>query len=218
MTEMRSYRQYCAAARALDVIGDRWNLLIVRELLLRGPSRYTDLQAGLPGIATNLLAERLRTLEGAGVLEREDAPPPVATTLFKLTPRGQELEGVLAELVRWGARLMVDGDRGDEVRSRWFTFPAELFLTDTEPDKPPVTIEIRTGDEPITIEAGSGEVHARPGPADDPSLVLTGNPQVVLGVIAGKLSLDDARSRGLQWDGDRSAFERLQHGATPVFA
>jgi DNA-binding HxlR family transcriptional regulator len=209
---MRSYRQYCAAARALDVIGDRWNLLIVRELMVRGPSRYTDLQAGLPGIATNLLAERLRTLEQAGVLEREDAPPPVAATVFKLTPRGQELHGVMAELVRWGAPLMVDGERGDEVRSRWFTFPAELFLTDTEPDKPPVVIEVRTGDEPITIEAGGGKVHARAGAAEDPSVVLSGKPQVVLGALTGKLSLDDARSHGLQWDGDPSAFERVQPG------
>jgi DNA-binding HxlR family transcriptional regulator len=206
---VRSYRQYCAAARALDVIGDRWNLLIVRELLMRGPSRYTDLQAGLPGIATNLLAERLRTLEQAGVLEREDAPPPVATTVFKLTPRGRELKGVLAELVRWGAPLMVDGDRGDEFRSRWFTFPAELFLTDTEPEKPPVAIEIRAGDEPITIEAGGGEVHARAGAAEDPSLVLTGTPHLVLGVLSGQLSFDSARELGLNSEGDRQALARM---------
>ena len=86
---MRSYRQYCALAKALDVLGDRWTLLIVRELMLGGPSRYTDLRNGLPGIATNLLSERLRELEAAGVVAREEAPPPVATTLFSLTPRGR---------------------------------------------------------------------------------------------------------------------------------
>ena len=85
---MRSYGQFCGLAKALDVIGDRWTLLIVRELLIRGACRYTDLRNGLPGIATNLLAERLRELEEAGVIEREEAPPPIATTLFRLTPRG----------------------------------------------------------------------------------------------------------------------------------
>src|SRR5438105_15117334 len=103
---MRSYGQYCALARALDVIGDRWALLIVRELLLRGPSRYTDLRDGLPGIATNLLADRLRALEDADIVKREAAPPPVATTLFRLTDRGERLKPAIMELGRWGAPLM----------------------------------------------------------------------------------------------------------------
>src|ERR1041384_6890848 len=100
---MRSYGQYCSVARALDVIGDRWTLLIVRELLIRGPSRYTDLQYGLPGVATNLLAARLRELEVEGIVTKELAPPPVATTLFRLTPRGEALESVLVALGKWGA-------------------------------------------------------------------------------------------------------------------
>src|SRR5690242_12900964 len=83
---MRTYRQYCGLARALDLVGDRWTLLIVRELLILGPSRYTDLRNGLPGIATNLLVDRLRELEEAGLVEREQAAPPVATALFRLTP------------------------------------------------------------------------------------------------------------------------------------
>src|SRR3979409_2476971 len=99
---MRSYGQYCSVAKALDVIGARWTLLIVRELELRGACRYTDLRNGLPGIATNLLADRLRELEHAGVVAREDAPPPVATALFRLTPRGAQLRPVLESLVRWG--------------------------------------------------------------------------------------------------------------------
>src|SRR5690349_25102414 len=85
---MRSYGQYCSVAKALDVVGDRWTLLIVRELLLQGPCRYTDLRNGLPGIATNLLADRLNELEGAGLVRREEAAPPVATTLFRLTEAG----------------------------------------------------------------------------------------------------------------------------------
>src|SRR6185295_293446 len=86
---MRSYKQYCALAKALDVVGDRWTLLIVRELLIRGRCRYTDLRNGLPGIATNLLADRLREMEQSGLVSREEAPPPIATTLFQLTPRGE---------------------------------------------------------------------------------------------------------------------------------
>src|SRR5207245_1774744 len=93
---MRSYGQFCGLAKSLDVIGDRWTLLIVRELLIRGPSRYTDLQYGLPGIATNLLAERLRDLEAEGIVTKEVAPPPVATTLFRLTPPVDALGSVPA--------------------------------------------------------------------------------------------------------------------------
>ena len=88
---MRSYGQYCSIAKALDVVGDRWTLLIIRELLIRGACRYTDLKDGLPGIATNLLADRLRELESAGLIRREEAPPPVATTLFHLTEAGAAL-------------------------------------------------------------------------------------------------------------------------------
>ncbi|MBA2347536.1 MAG: helix-turn-helix transcriptional regulator, partial [Solirubrobacterales bacterium] len=99
---MKSYGQLCAAALALDVIGDRWSLLIVRELLLDGPRRWTDLRAGLPGVAKNLLAERLRTLEDAGVLTRTGGER------YALTPRGEGLRPVLDALVAWGAPLVRD--------------------------------------------------------------------------------------------------------------
>src|SRR5256885_510160 len=112
---MRSYNQFCAVAKSLDVVGERWTLLIVRELLLRGPSRYTDLRNGLPGIATNLLADRLQELERAGVVAREDAPPPIATTLFSLTSRGRGLASVVRELrsdvVGEGGALLTGGER-----------------------------------------------------------------------------------------------------------
>src|ERR1700716_4451323 len=98
---MRSYGQYCAVAKALDLIGNRGTLLIVLDLLLRGPCRYTDLRAGPPGIATNLLADRLRELEEAGVVARGEPAPPVATALFSLTPRGEQLKDLLYELGRW---------------------------------------------------------------------------------------------------------------------
>src|SRR6478736_3980785 len=114
---MRSYAQCCALAKALDVVGERWTLLIVRELLLQGPSRYTDIRAGLPGIATNLLADRLRELERAGLVNREEAPPPVATTLYALTPRGEQLRRALDELLVWGMPLMAEPSDGDSFRT-----------------------------------------------------------------------------------------------------
>src|ERR1051325_7221857 len=115
-TIMRSYGQFCALAKALETVGDRWTLLIIRELIIRGACRYTDLRNGLPGIATNLLAERLKEMEGAGLVIRESAPPPVATDLFRLTARGEELEPVLAALGLWGAPLLAKADEKDALR------------------------------------------------------------------------------------------------------
>ena len=114
---MRSYEQFCAIAKALDVVGDRWTLLIVRELLLRGACRYTDLRQGLPGIATNLLADRLRDLAQADIVRREAARPPVATDLFALTERGVALAPVLEALGRWGGPLMTTQGANDDFRS-----------------------------------------------------------------------------------------------------
>src|SRR5436305_8787571 len=145
---MRSYDEYCAIAKSLDVVGDRWTLLIVRELALRGASRYTDLRNGLPGIATNLLADRLRELERAGVIAREDAPPPVATALFRLTPRGEELRPVLDGLVRWGLPLMNEQKPRDAVRSHWLAGALEAMLVDHQPNPPALTIQPQTADPP----------------------------------------------------------------------
>jgi DNA-binding HxlR family transcriptional regulator len=209
---MRSYRQYCSVAKALDVIGDRWTLLIVRELLLRGACRYTDLRNGLPGIATNLLADRLRQLEQAGLVSREEAPPPIATTLFRLTPRGEELRSVIEELGRWGIPFMVDDPEGDAFRSHWLELPVQLYLTDHAPERPPITIEVRTGEAPLLIETVDGDVRARAGAAEDPDAVLTGTPQLVAGVIAGVLGLADARALGLQYDGDPETLRRVLPG------
>jgi DNA-binding HxlR family transcriptional regulator len=206
---MRSYGQYCAVARALDLIGDRWTLLIVRELLLRGPSRYTDLREGLPGIATNLLADRLRELEDVGIVAREDAPPPIATTLFRLTPRGEELRPVLTALGQWGIPLMDDPPGGDEFRAYWLWLPVALYLSDSAPEKPPVAIEVRTGKESVVIETADGVVRTRAGAADDPDAVLTGAPELIGAVLTGSLALKDAVAKGLKLEGDRGAVRRL---------
>ncbi len=160
---MRSYGQFCALAKALDAVGDRWSLLIVRELLLLGPCRYTDLLRGLPGIATNLLADRLRDLEAAGVVRREAAGPPIATSLVHLTPRGEALRGVIRELGRWGAPLLTGSEDGkDAFRGYWIALPLELYYYDQTPDRPPVTIEARFPDETMTITV-DGAVRAQRG-------------------------------------------------------
>jgi DNA-binding HxlR family transcriptional regulator len=213
---MRSYGQFCALAKALDVVGDRWSLLIVRELMLQGACRYTDLLRGLPGIATNLLAERLRHLEQAGVVSREEAPPPVATTLFRLTPRGEELRGVIRELGRWGGPLLAGAGDGDAFRSYWISLPIELYYYDPKPEAPPVEIELRTGDEPMTVEAGGGTVRARRGPARSPAATVSGPPRLVIGVLSGRLDLDEARRQGLVFEGDRAALGRVRSANVPA--
>jgi DNA-binding HxlR family transcriptional regulator len=206
---MRTYGQYCALAKALDVVGDRWTLLIVRELLTLGPCRYTDLRAGLPGIATNLLALRLRELEDAGLLQREDAPPPVATTLFKLTERAMGLVPALQELARWGAPLVAKRVRSDKFRTHWMSLPLRWHLSDLTPDAAPATIEVRIGEEPLTITTSGGTVHTRPGRATNPHLVLSGTPELVVGLLLGWFDLETASSRGLKTSGDPTVLDRL---------
>lgn len=207
---MRSYGQYCALAKALDIVGDRWTLLVVRELLIRGSCRYTDLRNGLPGIATNLLADRLRELEQTGIVYREEAPPPIATTLFQLTSRGKELEPVLQQLGHWGAPLLAKPARKDTFCTHWLSLPLEHHLTDQTPALPPVTIELRTGDQPMTIETVGGAVRTRLGVAQHPDAVVSGTPRLVVAVLTGKLDLADARMAGLQYEGDPKTLRRVQ--------
>jgi len=209
---MRSYGQFCGLAKALDVIGDRWTLLIVRELLIRGACRYTDLRNGLPGIATNLLADRLRELEEAGVVLREEAPPPVATALFRLTPRGAALEPVVEQIGRWGAPLLDTAPSSDVFCSHWIAMPAR-HLRDNEPNGPPIRIELRAGDEPVTIEAANGTVRVRPGPAESPDAVLTGSPRLLKSVLRGQIDIEHACAAGLQLTGNAAAMRRLQPAA-----
>jgi DNA-binding HxlR family transcriptional regulator len=211
---MRSYGQYCSVAKALDAVGDRWTLLIIRELLLQGPCRYTDLRNGLPGIATNLLADRLRELEDAGLVRREEAAPPVATTLFSLTEAGAGLEPVLEALGAWGIRYMAAPNDGDEFRSHWFAFPVELFLHDAQPDGRALSIELRPGGRPAVVEVSGGEVRTRLGSAASPDLILEGNPRLILGLLGAYLTAADAEALGLTITGDPAILRRLQQPAS----
>ncbi len=209
---MRSYDHYCSVAKALDIVGDRWTLLVVRELLLQGGSRYTDLLTGLPGISTNLLGDRLRQLEANGLVRREKAPPPVATTLYHLTDVGRELEPVIRGLVRFGARYMADptGD-GEQFRGHWLAFPVSELLDDTDPAGPPAVMEIRTGDRPVFIELAEGRVRATLTAPRDADLVLAGAAQLVLGVLTGQLELSLARQLGLEAEGSTAPLKRLRY-------
>jgi DNA-binding HxlR family transcriptional regulator len=213
---MRSYDEYCAIAKSLDVVGDRWTLLIVRELALSGACRYTDLRNGLPGIASNLLAERLRELEQAGVIVRAEAPPPIATTLFRLTPRGEQLRPVLDELFRWGLPLMTEQKPEDAVRSHWLAGALEVMLSDRRPGASPVTIELQTGDQPIVVELRDGAIHTRLGPAHSADATLSGPPKPILGLLLGLLEPAAAKASGVDYRGDLTILERIGAQMTPV--
>ena len=145
MADRKRYGQFCAAARALDHVGDRWTLLIVRELLL-GPARYGDLLAALPGLATNLLAQRLRQLTGDGIVERDGGS-------YRLTPRGRALEPVLVELIRWGAAYMPEGPGGDLVDERWSRLALRAILQGPV-EAPHGTVAVQCGDVRFAVVVG----------------------------------------------------------------
>jgi DNA-binding HxlR family transcriptional regulator len=200
---VRSYGQYCALARALDVVGDRWTLLIVRELLSR-PCRYRELQDGLPGIATNLLAERLRGLEDGGVVTRDDE------SRYLLTDRGKGLAAPVSELVRWGALLMNEKTGSESFCTRWLEIPLDLWFSGVDLSRPPLEVEIRTGDETITLESRDGQVHHRVGQAVSPDVVISGPPDAIVGLLAGRDEPRTAIEHGAHILGDFHLVERLR--------
>jgi DNA-binding HxlR family transcriptional regulator len=199
----------CGVAKGLDLVGDRWTLLIVRELLIRGSCRYTDLRNGLPGIATNLLAQRLRELESAGIVRREEAPPPVATALFALTARGEALEPVLKALGDWAEPELADARDGDELQSHWLVLPLRFYLADGAPAAPPRRIQLEADDEPLVVEVGDGTVAARVGRIDDPDLRLSGPRHPIGRLMLKRLGLAEATAAGVVAEGDTTLLERL---------
>ncbi|MFC1441463.1 helix-turn-helix domain-containing protein [Streptacidiphilus sp. N1-10] len=209
---MKSYQQYCSVARALDVVGDRWVLLIVRELLALGPSRYSDLKRGLPGIATNLLAERLRTMEAEGLLERYEAPAPVGATLYQLTERGAELQDVVHALARWGLGRMLDGPEvGDAVQPQWTALFAGLELAPQVAPGAEVVVGVEAGDEAVHAVLWHGAFEIRRGAARCADVTLSGEPQLVGAVLSGLLSPDQATAFGLAITGTPSVLTELLH-------
>lgn len=207
---MRSYDQYCSIARALDVVGDRWNLLIIRELLVQGSCRFTDLKNGLPGIAANLLASRLRELELAELISRADAPPPIAATLYRLTEAGLALEPTLKALGLWGLRYMSEVRPEDAFLAQWLAYAPAWFATDADPAAPPVVIQLRASGAHAVLEIGAGQVDSRIGEAANPDLVLDGPPHTVLGLLTGVITIDQATQLGLTTHGRREVLTRLR--------
>jgi DNA-binding HxlR family transcriptional regulator len=162
---VKSYNQYCPVAHALDVVGERWSLLIVRELIEHGPLRYSDLHCNLGGCGTNILAARLKDLERHGVLRRRKLPPPAASTVYELTDYGQELRPVLHVLAHWGARSLRPPTGEEELEPGWL--PAALRIA-CPPIPTEARIEFRVGDEVAGFVGGE----PREGAIDDPDAVV----------------------------------------------
>lgn len=205
----RSYEQYCGLARALDTVGDRWSLLIVRELL-PGPMRYNELVGSLGGIATNLLADRLRSLESAGVIERQLGQS--GGVAYALTPWGSQLREPISAFVRWSTPLMVSGPRdADSFQPRWLAVALPALLSGRT-SEPPVEVGIQTSGLFMALRIDADGAHLIVQPDRGPDTILEAEPEVVLGLAAGALSLDEALS-GASLHGDRRLLATVLPGA-----
>lgn len=196
LNSARSYGQFCGLARALDVVGDRWNLLIVRELL-PGPMRYNELKTSLAGIASNLLAERLRNLEGNGIVERRLGDTGV---LYALTPWGAELREPMEALGGWGAPLMMTGRDGDSFQPRWLVLALPALLRGV---KAAPALELGLEVEGFLIVLHIDETGPRVvvRPDREPDTILKAAPEIVVGLAAGGFTVDQAVCAGrLQGD------------------
>jgi DNA-binding HxlR family transcriptional regulator len=182
----RSYGQYCGVARALDLVGERWALLVVRELLL-GPRRFTDLLDGLPGVSTNVLATRLRQLERAGVVERNVLPPPAASAVYELTAYGRGLEPAVAELGRWGAVSLGVRRDGQVLRSHWLLLALKAFFRAEAAEGLARVYELRLREGAFRVAVADGAVDVGAANGGVPDLVLEVDDDVLVGVLAGGL-------------------------------
>jgi DNA-binding HxlR family transcriptional regulator len=203
----RSYGDACGIARALDIVGERWALLVVRELLL-GPQRFTDLRRALPGASTNLIADRLRELEGRGVLRRRQLQAPAASRVYELTEWGQELEPVLLALGGWALETPLPPPP--------VTLSATsvlLFLRGSarpDPQAPPATYRLELGDRAWTVRAAAGHVEVRPGEPEQPDAWLRTDPGTLNVLLQDPGQLDRAVADGAAvTGGDRPALRRL---------
>lgn len=206
---MRRYNQYCPIARSLDVIGDRWTLLIIRELRFRD-SRYSDLREALPGIATNLLGDRLRQLEADGLIESYEAPPPVRASVYRLTPRGHQLSPVLRALVEWGGPLLATGQGGDIFRTHWLALELPALFAEVDvADLAPLTILVHTGDQPATIELNDVGFAMNLGMAvsSKQAVVVEGSPEDVFALLTGMAATGNRAGATVR--GSREAVQRL---------
>jgi DNA-binding HxlR family transcriptional regulator len=200
----RSYGDQCGVARSLDVVGERWALLIVRELLL-GPKRFNDLLAGLPGASPNVISQRLRELSGAGVIRQRDLGPPARVRVYELTDWGRELEPIILHLGQWGTHAPLPEGAG------WGLDSLLLALQATaDPAVVNGRYEMRIGPDIVTVDGTSGSVRLRRGTADRPQATLTTDADTLHDVTLGMRSIADAvKSGDLRLDGDPGAVTGL---------
>jgi DNA-binding HxlR family transcriptional regulator len=208
MAGKRSYDDACAAAHAMDIVGERWALLVVRELML-GPKRFTDLRQGLPGISPNVLAQRLEQLEAAGVVRRRQLPPPAPSRVYQLTDWGQELEPAIRALGRWGARSPARPARAPMspdsfVLSLRTMFDAEAAASLT------ASIALRIGADAFHATVGGGRIDVVRGEAQAPDASLEGEAAALAGLVYGGRTLAEAvRSGDVRSSGDKAVLRRF---------
>lgn len=209
MTEHR-YQQYCALARALDIAGDRWTLLIVRELV-PGPRRFTDLIDGLPGISRNLLTNRLRDLERDGIIARKELPPPAARQVYELTDDGRDLGTAMAPLIAWGVRRLGNRQPAESFHARWAAV-AMAGLADREAAKGVTeTYEYLVDDSAFHFTVDDGSIQLHDGRARDPAVVVTADEETWTEVASGKVGFSSALATGgVTITGDPHAAKRIR--------
>jgi DNA-binding HxlR family transcriptional regulator len=173
----KSYDQYCPIAHALDLVGERWSLLIVRELLEDRALRYSDLHARLEGCGTNILAARLKALEKGGVIRRRRLDPPAASWVYELTEYGHGLRDVLHVLAHWGARSLQPPARSGDLEEGWLAGALCIALPSTE-----ARIEFRIGHEVASVDGGE----VVPGPLENPDAVISGDPPGFYGLMVDR--------------------------------
>ena len=198
----RSYKQQCGIARALDLVGERWALLVLRELVL-GPRRFTDLRDGLPGIATNVLSQRLRQLERDGIVTRRRLPPPAASNVYELTEYGQELVPIMLALGRWGARSIGHGTPEHRTQGRWFAVALQAFFDPEAAADVTAKVALDFGDAQVTLRLDEGRLEVVPGMDDDMDLTIAADPETLVAYLSGAEVAFVA-------EGDRELLERLR--------
>jgi DNA-binding HxlR family transcriptional regulator len=205
-SKRKSYKQYCGVAKALDMIGERWTLLILRDLLL-GPRRYSDLLSNLPGITTNLLALRLKDLEAAGIVAHSPHPPPGRAAAYELTPVGRELEPVLLALGRWGWRYMQQPRKGDRLYLGWALIALKRRYRSVER---PLTIELAEGDRRFQLRLTPDYADAREGAPWIADISAAATLGTFRALLVGGASAAELQSQGaLRVTGDMAEWQRF---------
>ena len=209
MSKKRSYGDSCRFAYALDLVGERWGLLVVRELLL-GPKRFTDLRRGLPNASPNILSERLRELEQGGVVHRRKLPPPAASQVYELTEWGKELEPIVTQLGAWGARSPLPPQH-KEIGTDSIVLALRSLFDPEAAEEVEATYELRLGEELFHVEVSGGELElGRGGASAAPTLLIATDPGTLAGLLTGQLPLEDALAAGAaSLDGSKKEARRF---------